>query len=62
LPLNKLRLITGGGFDKYADMSHRTFGFAASRFRFYELLLNCATVQNKTVIRDVNLELVMAFA
>jgi hypothetical protein len=44
LLINKLRLIVGGRFDKHVDMSRVTFGFEESRFRIYELLLNCATL------------------
>jgi hypothetical protein len=57
-----LRFIVGGMSDKHADMLQATFGFEASRRRFYELLLNRASFEERTVILDVDQDSITASA
>jgi hypothetical protein len=61
VPLRKLQLVVGDTFDKYANILQTTFGYEGSRVRFYELLLNCANADNKTVPLDVTIELLTVF-
>ena len=47
---------------EHADIYNSTFGFEASRFRFYEFLLNCANFEKETVVFDVNIDPLMVSA
>ena len=62
LLLHKLRLVASNLSSKHVDLQQATFGFEQSRFRIYERVLNCANLEHKTAILDVNHDLIMGSA